>query len=242
MPASLQGGESFSIDHPTIGWRLYEIIDRRHAALARQRSGSTRRCARPSRMARNRVRPAALHDAAGENNAIDGPVGRALDLQHGERRFCRGVSVVNLNAAELAVLESGQQRIGVFFRLETDPIVRIWLGVGNIEPGVNAYDLTGAQLQRVWRNPERAGVQPIGQRQGGAGRLHRLRRVRRDSGNRLWRRQRTGQGQARRGRARHHGGGLVECSARCTGAPITSRTIWRLRRTPMMRSAPWCAP
>lgn len=51
---------------------------------------------------------------------------------------------MNLNAAELAVLESGQQRIGVFFRLETDPIVRIWLGVGNIEPGVNVYDLTGA--------------------------------------------------------------------------------------------------
>jgi hypothetical protein len=36
------------------------------------------------------------------------------------------------------------QRIGVFFRLETDPVVRLWLGIGNIEPGVNMLDLTGA--------------------------------------------------------------------------------------------------
>jgi len=52
---------------------------------------------------------------------------------------------MTLSDAELAVLESGQQRIGIFFRLETDPIVRLWLGVGNIMPGVNAYDLTGAE-------------------------------------------------------------------------------------------------
>lgn len=52
---------------------------------------------------------------------------------------------MNLNDAELAVLESGMQRIGVFFRLDVDPVVRIWLGAGNIQPGVNAYDLTGAE-------------------------------------------------------------------------------------------------
>lgn len=52
---------------------------------------------------------------------------------------------MELNAAELAALEAGAVRIGVFFRLETDPIVRIWLGIGAIEPGVNAYDLAGAR-------------------------------------------------------------------------------------------------
>jgi hypothetical protein len=51
---------------------------------------------------------------------------------------------MNLNDAELAALESGRQRIGVFFRLDTDPVVRLWLGFGKIHPGVNAYDLTGA--------------------------------------------------------------------------------------------------
>jgi hypothetical protein len=50
-----------------------------------------------------------------------------------------------LNDDELAQLESGSQRIGLFFRLETDPIIRLWLGAGNIQPGVNAYDLTGAE-------------------------------------------------------------------------------------------------
>lgn len=51
---------------------------------------------------------------------------------------------MNLNNAELAVLKSGMQRIGVFFRLDTDPVVRLWLGIGKIEPGVNTLDLTGA--------------------------------------------------------------------------------------------------
>lgn len=51
---------------------------------------------------------------------------------------------MNLNDAEMAALESGRQRIGIFFRLDTDPIVRLWLGFGKIKPGVNAYDLTGA--------------------------------------------------------------------------------------------------
>lgn len=51
---------------------------------------------------------------------------------------------MNLSTAELAALEAGSVRIGVFFRLETDPIVRVWLGVGAIEPGVNVYDISGA--------------------------------------------------------------------------------------------------
>lgn len=54
---------------------------------------------------------------------------------------------MNLNAAELAVLESGMQRIGVFFRLATTPVVRLWLGIGNIEAGVNVFDATGATYQ-----------------------------------------------------------------------------------------------
>lgn len=45
--------------------------------------------------------------------------------------------------AELSVLESGTQRLGLFFYLATTPAVRIWLGVGDIEPGTNAIDLTG---------------------------------------------------------------------------------------------------
>lgn len=50
---------------------------------------------------------------------------------------------VILNAAELDALASDVQNIGIFFRLETTPIIRLWLGFGNIAPGVNAYDLTG---------------------------------------------------------------------------------------------------
>jgi hypothetical protein len=50
---------------------------------------------------------------------------------------------MTLNDDELSVLESGSQRIGIFFRLETDPIVRLWLGFGDIKPGLNAYDSVG---------------------------------------------------------------------------------------------------
>ncbi|MGY3607679.1 MULTISPECIES: hypothetical protein [unclassified Bradyrhizobium] len=52
---------------------------------------------------------------------------------------------MDFNADELAALDSRTQRIGVFFRLETDPIVRIWLGIGAIEPGVNVFDPAGAR-------------------------------------------------------------------------------------------------
>jgi hypothetical protein len=56
---------------------------------------------------------------------------------------------MNLNGAELAALEAGAYSIGVFFRLETDPVVRIWLGAGPIEPGVNVLDATGATYKGV---------------------------------------------------------------------------------------------
>lgn len=52
---------------------------------------------------------------------------------------------MTLNDDELAVLESGMQRIGVFFRLATEPTpVRLWTGIGKIEPGTNTLDISGA--------------------------------------------------------------------------------------------------
>lgn len=52
--------------------------------------------------------------------------------------------MLTFNDAELAALDSGVFRLGAFFRLSTDPPVRIWLGFGDIKPGVNAYDEDGA--------------------------------------------------------------------------------------------------
>lgn len=51
------------------------------------------------------------------------------------------------NDAENAALFSGKQRIGVFFQLETDPVVRLWLGFGKIKPGANRLDPTGAEYK-----------------------------------------------------------------------------------------------
>lgn len=51
---------------------------------------------------------------------------------------------MDLSVAELAALDAGNVRIGLFFRLATTPVIRLWLGIGKIEPGVNALDLTGA--------------------------------------------------------------------------------------------------
>lgn len=48
------------------------------------------------------------------------------------------------NDAEIEVLKSGMQRIGIFFRLNVDPVVRLWLGVGKIDPGVSTFDPLGA--------------------------------------------------------------------------------------------------
>jgi hypothetical protein len=50
-----------------------------------------------------------------------------------------------LNDAELAALAADVVNIGIFFRLETTPMVRLWLGFGDIMPGVNVYDTVGAQ-------------------------------------------------------------------------------------------------
>lgn len=52
---------------------------------------------------------------------------------------------MTFNDAELSALEGDTVNIGIFFRLETSPVVRIWLGFGAIDPGVNVYDLTGGE-------------------------------------------------------------------------------------------------
>jgi hypothetical protein len=52
---------------------------------------------------------------------------------------------VTFNDDELAALAGDTHNIGVFFRLGTTPPVRIWLGFGAIEPGVNVFDPEGAQ-------------------------------------------------------------------------------------------------
>lgn len=47
-----------------------------------------------------------------------------------------------LTPAEIDALESDTQRIGILFRMASTPIVRIWLGVADFRPGINAYDAT----------------------------------------------------------------------------------------------------
>lgn len=49
-----------------------------------------------------------------------------------------------LSDIEISTLESGLVRVGYFFRLETAPVVRLWLGAGDIKPGVNVLDDDGA--------------------------------------------------------------------------------------------------
>lgn len=51
--------------------------------------------------------------------------------------------MLTLSQAEIDALDSDTQRIGVFFRLAVDPAVRLWLGIGDIAAGVNAYDAAG---------------------------------------------------------------------------------------------------
>jgi hypothetical protein len=41
-------------------------------------------------------------------------------------------------------LASSAPRIGIFFRLSVDPIVRLWLGVGNCDAGIDVADGAGA--------------------------------------------------------------------------------------------------
>ena len=50
------------------------------------------------------------------------------------------------NDAEIEVLKSGMQRIGIFFRLNVDPVVRLWLGVGKIDPGVSTFEIGRAHV------------------------------------------------------------------------------------------------
>jgi len=49
------------------------------------------------------------------------------------------------NDAEIAVLQSDVQNIAAFFRLETDPVVRLWLGFGNIFATATVLDPSGAE-------------------------------------------------------------------------------------------------
>jgi hypothetical protein len=46
--------------------------------------------------------------------------------------------------AELDALQSDVQRLGIFFRLDTSPPVRVWAGVGDCEVGADAFDASGA--------------------------------------------------------------------------------------------------
>jgi len=50
-----------------------------------------------------------------------------------------------VTAAEF--LEAGLPRLGVFLHLAIAPPMRLWLGVGNIEPGSNAVDTVGAEYR-----------------------------------------------------------------------------------------------
>ena len=61
------------------------------------------------------------------------------------KAFCRSM----LNADELTHLAAGLPRLGAFFHLAADPVVRLWLGVGGIAPGVNTVDATGATYRGV---------------------------------------------------------------------------------------------
>lgn len=46
--------------------------------------------------------------------------------------------------AEIDALHDGAPRIGLFLRLEVDPVLRCWLGVGSIDVGFDVLDAGGA--------------------------------------------------------------------------------------------------
>lgn len=52
---------------------------------------------------------------------------------------------MTFNDDELEALYSGVQNIAAFFRLDTDPIVRLWMGFGNIAAESNVFDPDGAE-------------------------------------------------------------------------------------------------
>lgn len=51
---------------------------------------------------------------------------------------------MNFNDAELAALDGGVALFGDLFRLETDPLVQVWLGAGDLAVPANVLDLDGA--------------------------------------------------------------------------------------------------
>lgn len=52
--------------------------------------------------------------------------------------------MIELSPTEIDALDGDCQRIGVFFRMATTPLIRLWLGVGDCRVGDNAYDDGGA--------------------------------------------------------------------------------------------------
>jgi hypothetical protein len=52
--------------------------------------------------------------------------------------------VLTLTEAEIDAIDGSTQSIGIFFRLATDPVVRLWLGIGPCRVGANALDADGA--------------------------------------------------------------------------------------------------
>ena len=49
---------------------------------------------------------------------------------------------MSFTEGELTGLEKGNHQIGIFFRLESTPITRLWLGIGKCKGGINAIDTT----------------------------------------------------------------------------------------------------
>lgn len=51
--------------------------------------------------------------------------------------------------AELKALASDRPRLGVFFKLSTSPIVRVWLGIGpfRCKPGITTFDAEGGEYK-----------------------------------------------------------------------------------------------
>lgn len=47
---------------------------------------------------------------------------------------------VTLSQDEIDALESDTQKIGILFRMATLPVIRLWLGIGDIRPGITIYD------------------------------------------------------------------------------------------------------
>lgn len=54
---------------------------------------------------------------------------------------------MDFTPAELAALDQGAPRLGIFFNLQTDDPLRLWFGVGDCEPGINAVDQLGATYE-----------------------------------------------------------------------------------------------